>query len=60
MIRPSGTVRGERRAARGLLGLGAQGLAGIVYRHDLPQRRWFEHSAAPLDTVAINNTFYLA
>jgi uncharacterized protein YecE (DUF72 family) len=31
---------------------------GIVYPHDLPVRRWFEHYTTLFDTVELNNTFY--
>jgi uncharacterized protein YecE (DUF72 family) len=47
-------------------GVARVGCSGWVYRHwrgpvypaDLPQKRWFEHYAALLDTVEINNSFY--
>jgi uncharacterized protein YecE (DUF72 family) len=31
---------------------------GVVYPHDLPQRRWFEHYQTLFDTVELNATFY--
>src|SRR5437870_5255999 len=31
---------------------------GVVYPADAPQRTWFAHYAAMLDTVELNSTFY--
>ncbi len=53
-----GPTRARGRARVGCSGWVYRDWRGTVYPPGLPQRRWFAHYAAHLDTVEINNTFY--
>jgi uncharacterized protein YecE (DUF72 family) len=53
----------DHTPSHGVLRVGCSGWSykdwrGIVYPHDLPQRRWFEHYQGLFDTVELNSTFY--